>query len=311
MNHATPQQSASALLMVRPANFGFNEQTAANNSFQSKNPKLNDTRVADLARQEFDHFVTELRAANIEVMVAQDSDSPAKSDAVFPNNWLSFHADGTVITYPMFSANRRLERRAEIIQQVAETFHIAQHHKLESAEAEQIYLEGTGSLVLDRVNRIAYACRSPRTHPQLVKHFCELTGYQQQLFNSRADAMDIYHTNVMMAVADQYAVVCLESVSDQVERQALVDRLEQTGKKIVAISMAQLHAFAGNMLQVQNREQQNYLLMSQQARDSLDPKQISVLASYNQILSSPIDTIEQYGGGSARCMLAEIFLPRR
>jgi hypothetical protein len=303
-----PQQTTHQLLLIRPANFGFNPETAANNAFQKKLPSTQHAQV--LAQAEFDQLVATLRANNIQVLVIDDSPNPLKTDAVFPNNWLSCHTDGTLVTYPMWSANRRLERRKDIVEQLQKTFGFREHWRLEYLEAEEVYLEGTGSMVLDRVHRWCYACRSPRTQERALNLFCERFGYQLLLF----DAVDeqgqaIYHTNVMMALGEDFVVVGLDTVRAAQQRKQLETVFEQTGKRVVTLSQQQLKAFAGNMLQVRNTEGTRFLLLSAQARQALTPKQIQVLEHHTRLLSSPIPIIETLGGGSLRCMVAEVFLP--
>jgi len=298
--------------MIRPANFGFNEETAANNSFQSKDETLSNQEIKSKAMDEFDIFVEKMKAEGINVIVVNDSETPVKPDAVFPNNWVSFHADGTILTYPMFSALRRQERRDDILQELKGIFDVDTTYKLESFEAQNIFLEGTGSMILDRVNKIVYACTSPRTHPTLLKAFCELMKYEQAVFKSvDAKGEDIYHTNVMMALGEDFVVICLDSIQDEVERNMVMDFFKKTKKEIIEISYEQMNSFAGNMLQVRNVEGDTYLIMSTQAYESLHQNQIERIQQKTKILHSSIETIETFGGGSARCMMAEVFLPMK
>ena len=298
--------------MVRPANFGFNAETAANNAFQSENPDLTPAQVQAEAIAEFDGFVSKLRAVGVEVHVFEDTIAPVKPDAIFPNNWITFHQDGTVATYPMHAKTRRLERRSDIIDQLSESFGMSKRVNFEYTEAEERFLEGTGSLILDRPNKIAYACLSPRTEEQLLDEFCEQFGYKKMVFTAvDGSGKAIYHTNVMMALAVDFVVACLESVPDTNERKALKDLFEATGKTIVEISLDQMMSFAGNMMQVSGTDDTPYLIMSEQAYQSLREEQVQLIEEHSKILHTPLYTIEQHGGGSARCMMAEIFLNKR
>lgn len=303
-------QISDTLLMVRPAHFGFNEETAASNAFQTKNSLLSHEEISRLALAEFDAFVDKLRAAGIRVLVIEDTPSPLKTDAVFPNNWITTHSDGVVVTYPMYSPMRRLERRRDIIDQLSETFVVTNWLRLEQHESEQVFLEGTGSMILDRTNHVVYACRSVRTDERLLREFADGMRYQAVVFDAVDPAgMPIYHTNVMMALADTFAIICLDSITDEAERQEVVNSLQATNKEIIPISYDQMMHYAGNMLQVRNAQGDSFLVMSQQAYQSLQPAQLEAIQQHSHILYSDLQTIEKYGGGSARCMLAEIFLP--
>ncbi len=298
--------------MVRPAHFGYNPETAVNNAFQVDDNMMSPERVATAAREEFDAFVAVLRQAGVQVWVVEDTLEPAKPDAVFPNNWITFHNDGTVITYPMFSAQRRAERREDIIRYIGAHFHIKRRIKLERYEEKGRFLEGTGSMVLDRQNRVAYACASPRTDEFLLNEFCRLMGYEKEFFVATdARGIQIYHTNVMMAMGDTFVVICLEAVADDYAANRLIERFYATNKEIIEISYRQMMSFAGNMLQVRSDKGERLLVMSDQAFHSLTQVQIQRLQAHVRLLHSPIDTIETYGGGSARCMMAEIFLPKK
>ncbi|MEL6698000.1 MAG: arginine deiminase-related protein [Bacteroidota bacterium] len=297
------------LLMVRPAHFGYNPDTAASNAFQhqgSNSPEI----TAQKAQEEFDQCVALLRQNGVNVHVVQDSDQPVKTDAVFPNNWFSTHPSGKIVLYPMLSPNRRLERTSAVIDKLKSFY--TQPDVIDffsGREAQGMYLEGTGSMVLDRSHRIAYACRSARTHPELVKAWGQLTGYQMVLF----DAVDghgqaIYHTNVMMGVGANFAVVCLDSIPDLVQRNQVTESLVSTQHEIVEITSDQVNAFAGNMLHLKNTQGESLLAMSRRAYDSLTAAQIQQLETFARILSFPLDVIEECGGGSIRCMMAEIFL---
>lgn len=298
--------------MVRPAHFGYNHETAENNAFQSENPDLTPEQVQAKAVREFDEFVSRLRQAGVNVHVADDTASPLKPDAVFPNNWVTFHQDGTVATYPMHAPTRRHERREEILDSLANRFEVHQRIRFEDAESEQLFLEGTGSLILDRPNRIAYACLSPRTDERVLDRFCERMGYKQMAFTALdPKGQPIYHTNVMMALGLDFVVICLEAVPDQREREQLLSHFKATHKAVIEITMQQMLAFAGNMLQVRNQAGEPYVVMSEQAYESLRPEQVRQLEAHTKVLHSPLYTIEQHGGGSARCMMAEIFLKEK
>ncbi|MCW5921839.1 MAG: amidinotransferase [Saprospiraceae bacterium] len=305
------QQTTPHILMVRPANFAFNEETAANNAFQSRDGKLSAEAMRQNAIREFDEFVSKLRAAGVDVIVADDSASPAKPDAVFPNNWVTFHQEGYVVTYPMFAPTRRRERREEVIAEILQRgFSSNQRIHLENEEANDRFLEGTGSIIFDHPNRLAYACLSPRTDADLLENLCQKIGYRKVVFHAQdANGQDIYHTNVMMALGETFVVICLDSVRDPQERRALEEKFAATNKEIVDITLEQMNAFAGNMLQVRNTTGDTILVMSEQAYRSLSPSQIKTLEAHTRLLHSPIETIETYGGGSARCMMAEVFLP--
>ena len=291
--------------MIEPVNFGFNEETAVNNAFQQNTAAA----IQPEALKEFNEFVNLLRNNKIDVTVVKDTAEPNTPDSVFPNNWVSFHENGSMILYPMFAQNRRLERKPAVLEAIEKKFKVEELIDLSEAEEKQLYLEGTGSVVLDRVNHIAYACISPRTHPQLLKEFCRLNEYTPMAFSARDNnGIAIYHTNVMMNVANEYAVICLDAITDTTERENVIGSLKISGKEIIDISFDQLHQFAGNMLQVKNTDGKLLLIMSSQAYGSLATEQVSALEKYNRILHSSLETIETAGGGSARCMMAEVFL---
>lgn len=296
------------LLMIRPVRFGYNAETAGNNAFQ-RYAEEDGNAIQQRALQEFDALVEKLRQHDVDVMVVPDSPEPHTPDSIFPNNWVSFHRDGSMVLYPMFAENRRSERKPSVIAAIVERFRVSRQIDFSSHESDGRFLEGTGSFVLDRENRLAYACRSPRTDERLLRDFCAQLDYSAIVFNAvDEDGVAIYHTNVMMCVADCYAVINLEAIATA-DRLSVADTLRTSGKAIVSISQAQMAAFAGNMLQVENKYGERYLVMSSQAYGSLDPKQVSLLESFNPIIHSPLDTIEQNGGGSARCMMAEVYLP--
>ncbi|WP_316803103.1 citrulline utilization hydrolase CtlX [Pedobacter nototheniae] len=302
-------QTTNHILMIRPVDFKFNEQTAGNNKFQEAGIQ---EHVQAEALKEFDGFVDLLRKNGVDVTIVDDTLTPEKPDSIFPNNWVSFHEDGSVYLYPMFSENRRLERRKDILEQLKIKFEVNHVSDLSFYEQQHLFLEGTGSMVLDRANKIAYACLSVRTDEEVLNNFCHLTGYQAVAFQAiDAERFPIYHTNVMMCVADQFAVICMESIPDPIEKEKVALSLIDSGKKIIEISLDQMNHFAGNMLQVKNANEENLLVMSEQAYLSLKPEQIAALEQFNKIIYAPLYTIEKNGGGSARCMLAEVHLPEK
>ena len=305
-------QTTDTLLMVRPANFGYNAQTATNNSFQNAAAAAEMGEIREAAQAEFDNFVERLRERNINVIVVEDTATPIKPDAIFPNNWMSYHEDGSVFLYPMYAPNRRIERRKDIIQGLKDQFVVGKIHDLSGSEALNIFLEGTGSMILDRVNGLCYACISQRTDANLLEDFCGKIGYSPIVFHADDRNGDpIYHTNVVMAVGETFVVMCLEAVRDEAEKAALLSWFANTEKDFIEITMSQLEQFAGNMLQVSNTEGESFLVMSEQAFMSLDDAQIQQIQDHTEILYAPIYTIEKYGGGSARCMMAEVFLPKK
>lgn len=306
------RQITDTILMVRPVGFRMNEQTAVNNYFQTK---MEGDDINEIATQEFDLFVDKLRSVGVNVVVVDDVPEDDTPDSIFPNNWVSFHEDGQVALYPMFAENRRKERRLEYFAKLEEAgFKISDIVDYTIAEEDDVFLEGTGSLILDRVNQKAYCAISPRADEDLLIEFCEDFEFTPVIFNAYQTVEDkrlpIYHTNVMMCVADEFAVICLDTIDDKKERKNVVKHLKMDGKEIISISEDQMHEFAGNMLQVQGAEGKKYLVMSARAHRSLTKEQISRIEKHCQILSSEIQTIETCGGGSARCMMAEVFLPK-
>lgn len=300
-------QATSHLLMIRPVQFGYNPETAVNNAFQVKQSQED---VQEKALKEFDAFVEELRNNGVDVTVVNDTPAPHTPDSIFPNNWISFHEDGTVFLYPMFAINRRLERKYGVIETIAEKFNIKETVDLSPHEANDRFLEGTGSMVLDRDEKIAYACISPRTDINILNEFCQEAGYRPVAFRAvDTDGKEIYHTNVMMCVADRYVVICLDSIPEETERELVIYTIKRSGKQVIPITLDQMNHFAGNMLQVSNDEGEKLLVMSSQAYSSLRPKQIETLEMFDPIIHSSLDTIETNGGGSARCMMAEVHLP--
>ncbi len=300
-------QNTTELLMIQPVNFGFNAETALNNSFQ----KNMGGDVQQKALLEFNHFVELLRKNKVNVTVVEDTLHPATPDSIFPNNWISFHDDGKIFLYPMFAVNRRLERKDAVLNDIKNKFSVTEIVDLTGSEMNDLFLEGTGSMVLDRENKIAYACLSPRTDEKLLIEFCKQVHYNAVTFRATDNTgVDIYHTNVMMCIAKSFAVVCLESVTNKKEKEWLLVSLTNTNKEIVDISLQQLTHFAGNMLQVINEDGELLLVMSTQAYQSLTATQIEILQKHNRIIHASLNTIETVGGGSARCMMAEVFLKK-
>ncbi|MDQ2070569.1 citrulline utilization hydrolase CtlX [Natronospira bacteriovora] len=299
--------------MIRPASFTSNPETAKSNSFQAGIDEQDAEEVKRRARDEFDGLKAALEAAGVEVLVFEDTPDPVTPDALFPNNWLSTHADGSAILYPMAAPSRRAERRQDILEALKSKHHrqVTTVHDLSSSEDRARFLEGTGSLVLDRRNHVAYACLSSRTNPALFHDWCERFDYEPEAFTAVSGGKEIYHTNVMMCVGDTFAVICDEAIPDEQERIRVLSRLERSGHELVPISTAQMNQFAGNMLQLLSRDGKPILAMSAQARNSLDDSQIAKLERHVRLVSSDISTIEKYAGGSVRCMLAENFLPRQ
>jgi hypothetical protein len=304
-------QTTSNILMIRPVNFGFNQETAESNAFQNAEfGEQNKDKSQQIALTEFDEMVSQLRKSGVNVIVIDDTAEPYTPDSIFPNNWVSFHGNGSVITYPMQAENRRLERREDIIQQLSETFYINRRIDLSEFEAENKFLEGTGSMVLDRKYKIAYACLSPRTNEDVLKEFSTQMNYEIVAFNA-VDGVgkQIYHTNVVMCIGDMFAVICLEVIIDLDERLMVRNSLEQSGKRVVEISLEQMNHFAGNMLEVKSLKGEKILIMSSSAFHSLNPKQFAILNEYCTIYHFDLSMIEGNGGGSARCMMAEVHLP--
>lgn len=293
--------------MIKPVAFDFNAETAVNNAFQQQGSNANAQQKAEA---EFDGFVQKLTAAGIDVTVVQDTAEPHTPDSIFPNNWISFHTDGSIVLYPMYAVNRRAERKQHVLDTIATKFEVKNKIDFTAKENNNRFLEGTGSMVLDRDNNIAYACLSPRTDKTVFEEWCSKMNYRPCSFYSvDENGGEIYHTNVMMCVADEYVVICLDSIRDSIERDNVFDTIIESGKSVIEISYSQMNRFAGNMLQVQNKNGQRYLVMSSQAYNALNAEQIAELESYNPIIHSDLTTIETNGGGSARCMMAEVFLP--
>ncbi|AIJ38711.1 amidinotransferase [Flavobacterium psychrophilum] len=309
------KQTTNSILMIRPVAFRMNEQTAVNNYYQKVIDGLSPETVNAKAQEEFDTFVNKLRMVGVDVTVVDDTLEPSTPDSIFPNNWISFHESGDVALYPMFAENRRLERREEILDILEDKgFLVNEIMDYSSAEEDGFFLEGTGSIVLDRENDKAYCALSPRADEELFIEFCEDFEYTPVIFEAFQTVENerklIYHTNVMMCVADTFAVICADCIDDKKERKMVLDSLKSDGKEIVLITEDQMNNFAGNMLEIQGADERRYLIMSASAHKSLTKKQIAQLEEHITILSSSLDTIEACGGGSARCMMAEIFLPK-
>ncbi len=302
-------QTTSKIIMVRPAAFGYNTETAANNTFQHV-PDMDNEVVKKLAIEEFDRLVGLLTAEGVDVNVIQDSAVPVTPDAIFPNNWISFHEDGTIVTYPMFASLRRQERREEIIQDLESDYTILQRLDFERHEAQDLFLEGTGSMVLDRVNRIAYACLSPRTDPTILDKWCRMMDYTPFTFIARYHEQEIYHTNVMMAIGDGISLACFEVIEAPLGEE-LSAHLASYGREVVTLRADQIGSFAGNMLAIRNTSGEQLMVMSRAAHQSLDADQLTIIERHARIVSSDVHTIETIGGGSVRCMIAENFLPHK
>ncbi|MEN8835154.1 MAG: arginine deiminase-related protein [Polaribacter sp.] len=309
------QQTTNSILMVRPVNFRMNEQTAVNNYYQEA-LHIKNTEINKKAQLEFDNYVAKLRRFGIQVITIEDSLENDTPDSIFPNNWISFHENGTVAIYPMFAENRRLERREDILLKVEEKgFVIHDIIDYTVAEEQHVFLEGTGSMILDRKNRKAYCALSPRANEELFIEFCEDLEYTPVIFNAyqtvNGKREAIYHTNVMMCVAETFAIVCLSCIDDKKERKQVLKSLKEDKKQVIEISEEQVANFAGNMLQVRGLQDTRFLIMSQSAFEVLRKDQVQKIENHCEIISSPLTTIETCGGGSARCMMAEIFLPKK
>lgn len=302
------EQSTSHILMIRPVNFGYNEETAESNAFQHKDKNQQD--VQQKALHEFNNFVEVLRQNNVEVTVVDDNPKPYTPDSIFPNNWVSFHDDGNVFLYPMQAENRRLERREDIISRLEDNFKVRHVIDLSRHEEENKFLEGTGSMVLDRKNKIAYACLSPRTDKAVLDIFCTYAGYTSVCFDAADEkGQAIYHTNVLMCVGSRFAVICLDSIPNPHEKVVVMESLKSTQKEIIEISFDQMNQFTGNMLELKGKNGEVLIVMSESAYKALDQKQKSLLEKYGKLVYADIHSIENNGGGSARCMMAEVHLP--
>ena len=305
-------QTTDTVLMIEPAAFGFNAETAQNNYFQVNSENA---ETQNRALQEFNNFVEKLRSKGINVITMKDTLEPHTPDSIFPNNWISMHQDGTVVLYPMCAVNRRWERRNDILEILKRNFSVKEIIDFSAPENDGKFLEGTGSMIFDHDNKLAYGSVSLRLDEQLFREFCEKFGFTPVVFHSYQTAnnerLPIYHTNVMMCVADQFVVICLDCIDDETERKNVAETIKNSGKEIIEISENQMQQFAGNMLQVENSEGKKFLVMSQSAYQSLTLEQISNIEKYSEIIYSDLETIETNGGGSARCMLAEVFLEKK
>ncbi len=307
-------QATNSILMIRPINFGYNEETAKDNHYQIK--ELTHKNSNERAQKEFDNMVKNLRQNGVSVHVFQDDENEYTPDSIFPNNWVSFHENGDVGLYPMCAENRRMERRPEVLDFLEnEGFTISNIVDYSSAESENKFLEGTGSMILDRENRLAYCSISNRSNEDLFIEFCEDFEFTPIVFNSFQTVgnkrLPIYHTNVMMCVTTDYVIVCLDSIDDKKQRKNVSSFIKDSGKKLIEISENQVESFAGNMLELVNDKGESILIMSKSAEDSLNENQKNIITKYSRIISSDINTIETCGGGSTRCMMAEIFLPKK
>lgn len=302
-------QSTNSILLVRPSNFIFNIETAANNAFQN-NIKENNESITEKVLYEFENFRESLSAKGIDVTTINDTENPIKPDSIFPNNWISFHADGTIILYPMFAENRRTERRLDIVETIKEKFIVKNIIDFSIYENENKFLEGTGSIVFDHLHKIAYACLSPRTNKEIFIKLCKVIDYKPIYFTACDEAgQEIYHTNVMMCIAEKIVVICTESIIDENEKSKVVQSFENTEHEIIDISFAQMNCFLGNMLALKTNSEKKILVMSQSAYTCLSVNQKSIIEKYYELFPLAIPTIETIGGGSVRCMIAEIFLP--
>lgn len=299
------------LLMIRPSSFGFNPETAATNTFQrSDTTGIADIQIRVLA--EFERMVELLHSYEINVHVFEDDDKQVKPDAIFPNNWISFHPKGEIVLYPMMAINRRFERRMDILEFCRDAFEVSKVINLSGEENSGKFLEGTGSIVFDHFNRIMYGCHSARTNPELVEKLGTELDYRVIMFNARDEKqVPVYHTNVMLSVGRKFAVICLDSIESEKERDILLDSFSETDHKVIAISYAQMQAFAGNIIEVQSSTGESIILMSQTALGSFLPGQLQAMGKFAEVLPIEIGTIEKYGGGGVRCMVAGVHLPKK
>lgn len=308
----TSTNFTSCVMMVRPACFGFNEETAEDNAFQTKISGMSSEEISAKAKEEFDNLVAKLRNKNITVEVIEDTKEPENPDAVFPNNWISFHEPNYVITYPMLAKKRRTERRESTISTIEENYKVNARYNYEKHEANEKYLEGTGSMVFDRENKIAYACRSVRTNEELFRQFCNEMRFLSVLFDAKdQNQMPIYHTNVMLCIGNGFVVICMDAVCDNADKMMLKKSFEITGREVIEVSIDQMNQYAGNMIQLKNDDGDYFLIMSSSAYNSLNNSQLIRLQAKTNIIHSDLTTIEAFGGGSARCMIAEIFLNKK
>lgn len=309
-------QVTSEIFMIRPKHFNFNHETAKNNHFQKEEKTLKNKEVLQNAISEFEELVKKIKQKNIKVEIFEDREEVITTDSIFPNNWISLHKDGKIYVYPMFSEIRRKEKRIDIINSYRDNgYLINETIDLSKYEKENKFLEGTGSMVLDRENKLCYAAISERTSREVLNKFCEISGYEAIEFKSyqtfENKRKEIYHTNVMMCIADKYVIICLDSIDNIDERKSVIEKLIESKKEIIEINEKQCNNFAGNMLQVKNNQNKKFLIMSKSAYDSLSKEQLKLITSHNEIIYSSLDTIEKLGGGSARCMITENFLRRK
>ncbi len=301
--------TTSHLLLVRPAAFGFNPETAPTNVFQ-KTPADFSPEIHQKALYEFENMVELLRENDVNVLVAEDTPEPYKPDAMFPNNWITTHQDGTIVLYPLQAPNRRAERREEILNMLKNKYKVRNVINLSHYENRNKFLEGTGSLVLDHHNKIAYASLSPRTHAEVVDRFCNLMNYKSLNFQAFDEfGQPIYHTNVVMSMGDKFVIICFDAIKDEIDQEDLLNSFRKTQKEIIKISYEQMKNFVANCIEISNNKGEHLLLLSQRAYDSIEETQKKRLESYVRLLPCPLQTIETYAGGSARCMIVEIFLP--
>lgn len=303
---------ASAILMIRPAGFGFNQETSVDNYFQSNHQSTSRQQLQQSALVEFDNMVEVLRVNDIEVLVIDDTIIPEKPSAIFPNNWLSTTPGGSLIVYPMSAANRRVEKRDDIIQWIKQKYLVTDFQDWGGFEADELFLEGTGSMIIDYDNKIIFSCLSPRTNSSLVEMFAKKNGFNCFSFLAKdKNGNLIYHTNVMMCLGAGFSVICTDAIENETERLEIIKRLTSTGREIIQISIEQMHCFAGNMLQLKNKKDTPALIMSQCAFDCLTTNQTSLLKKNTDFLIIPVNTIEECEGGSVRCMMAEMFLEKK
>lgn len=306
------RQRTSHIMMVRPASFGYNEQTAKSNAFQNSvdDLEVEEDEVQQLAIKEFDAYAAALKQYGVTVNIIQDSKEPKKPDAIFPNNWISFHKNGAAVLYPVYSKNRQWERRRSILDLIGKGYQLTNELDLSHYEEDDKFLEGTGSMIFDRERDIVYACKSIRTDEDTLKDFCKKLDCKMIFFDSvDQDGFPIYHTNVMMGLATDYVIICLESIRDETQRNLLLKTFKETNKELIDISYEQVQQFCGNVIELADDQGKSLLVMSDRAREGFTPAQKEIIERYSTIVSSPISTIEDIGGGGARCMVAEIFLP--
>jgi hypothetical protein len=309
-------QITSEIFMIRPKHFNFNSETAKNNHFQKEEKTLKNKEILQNAISEFEELVKKIKKKNIKVEIFEDREDIITTDSIFPNNWISLHKDGKIYLYPMFSEIRRKEKRIDIINSYRNDGYLVNETiDLSKYEKENKFLEGTGSMVLDRENKLCYAAISERTSREVLNKFCETSGYEAIAFKSyqtlENKRKEIYHTNVMMCIADKYVIICLDSIDNINERKSVIKKLIESKKEIIKINEKQCNNFAGNMLQVKNNQNKKFLIMSKSAYNSLTKEQLKLITSHNEIIYSSLDTIEKLGGGSARCMITENFLRRK